>query len=394
MRLQHNTRKWTASFLIAFFLLSLGNAYSQKIDFFKGRWEKAKKKALKTDRYIFVDAYTDWCGWCKVMDKKTFTDGGVANFINDRFIPLKLDMEEGIGMQLAMKYRVNSFPTFLFFNPQGRLVYKSFGYQEPDQFMESLKEALDPGQHLQMMGVSDQLDLPFPEFYKKAFGKKKQFPDSTTVHRFLDKQEDLFSEVSWSVIHRFPTNKQVNRFLFENIEKYTELYGKQEVERKLSSISNHLFEVAVKNKDRAKLGDAIAIMVRYFPVDPHEMRLRYEVRYYERIGDWSNCVLKMNQLLELKGHEDHGEINSLAWTIYLKAEELEVIQSAISWMKPVVKTHPEYAYLDTFAALLYRNKQYKEAEKYALRAIAAGKEEGERVGETEKLLEKIRKEKP
>ena len=42
---------------------------------------------------IIIDLYTDWCGWCKVMDKNTFTDSEVVSIINKNFSPLKFNAE-------------------------------------------------------------------------------------------------------------------------------------------------------------------------------------------------------------------------------------------------------------------------------------------------------------
>jgi len=42
---------------------------------------------------LFIDVYTDWCGWCKKMDQTTFADPEMAKFINENFYPVKVDAE-------------------------------------------------------------------------------------------------------------------------------------------------------------------------------------------------------------------------------------------------------------------------------------------------------------
>lgn len=56
-------------------------------------WEEASKLNETNPKKIFVDVYTDWCGWCKVMDKKTFTDPKVAAYLKAHFYAVKLDAE-------------------------------------------------------------------------------------------------------------------------------------------------------------------------------------------------------------------------------------------------------------------------------------------------------------
>lgn len=50
-------------------------------------------KMKEEPRKVLIDTYTDWCGWCKVMDKQTFTDPTLAQYINDNFYAVKFDAE-------------------------------------------------------------------------------------------------------------------------------------------------------------------------------------------------------------------------------------------------------------------------------------------------------------
>ena len=43
---------------------------------------------------IMVDVYTDWCGWCKVMDKETYNNDNVAAYINEHYYAVKLNAEQ------------------------------------------------------------------------------------------------------------------------------------------------------------------------------------------------------------------------------------------------------------------------------------------------------------
>ena len=55
--------------------------------------EKAAALSRKEPRKIVVDVYTDWCGWCKKMDKSTFTDPAVVDYVNKNFYAVKLNAE-------------------------------------------------------------------------------------------------------------------------------------------------------------------------------------------------------------------------------------------------------------------------------------------------------------
>ena len=93
------------------------------------RWltiEEAQVLSEKEPRKIIMDVYTDWCGWCKKMDKTTFADEKVAKYVNDNFyaVKLKADSQDKVTFkgkefakgELAQAFRVTGYPTIVFFD--------------------------------------------------------------------------------------------------------------------------------------------------------------------------------------------------------------------------------------------------------------------------------------
>ena len=75
---------YTFSFLVIFSF----NSFAQELHWYS--WNEGYKKAKKENKIILLDTYTEWCGWCKVMDKDTYTVKEVKDKIADDFIPIKL----------------------------------------------------------------------------------------------------------------------------------------------------------------------------------------------------------------------------------------------------------------------------------------------------------------
>ncbi|TKC06069.1 thioredoxin family protein [Pedobacter frigoris] len=134
--------------LLAFMALLTGNLLAQGIDFSHGTWKEVLAKAKKEDKLVFVDVYTSWCGPCKKMVAEVFPLKEVGDVFNPAFVNYKIDAEKGEGIEIAKQFSVKSYPTYLFVNGDGELIYRSGGYNIPKIFLNeatiAIKEKHDP----------------------------------------------------------------------------------------------------------------------------------------------------------------------------------------------------------------------------------------------------------
>ncbi len=105
-------------------------------------WKSASNAARKANKPIMIDFYTDWCGWCKKLDKDTYSDDRVADLLKKNFVALKLNAEKN-GRQLAQRYKVQGYPTILFVNAEGQVIDRIGGYKPPRPFADDLQRILE-----------------------------------------------------------------------------------------------------------------------------------------------------------------------------------------------------------------------------------------------------------
>ena len=112
--------------------------------------EQAFAATQKEPRKIMVDVYTGWCGWCKVMDQRTFPNDKVASYVSEKFYAVKLDAEMKdtvtIGTQkyiwqngynqagVALLQGKMSFPTIVYLDEKFNMIQPVPGFQEAQQF--------------------------------------------------------------------------------------------------------------------------------------------------------------------------------------------------------------------------------------------------------------------
>lgn len=111
------------------------------IQFNSGSWNEILAQAKKENKPVFLDISASWCGYCKLMKARVFSDVEVAKFYNSTFINVSVDGEKGEGIELAKEYGVNAYPTFIFLNPNGSLAYQVSGYHNKEKFIELGKNA-------------------------------------------------------------------------------------------------------------------------------------------------------------------------------------------------------------------------------------------------------------
>ncbi|MDO5977826.1 thioredoxin family protein [Flavivirga spongiicola] len=218
------------------------NAQEHHINFLKSaKWKKVLKQSQKENKPIFVDAYTTWCGPCKVMDREVFTDKEVATFFNENFISVKMDMEKGEGIQLKLDWDIKAYPTLLYFNTKGKIIHRVVGAYGAAEFLNYSKMAVDESKmaiNLQKRFDAGERSGVFMYDYLVSLrlGYHQEL-EAKVANNYLSalSNEDLLKKENWNIIKNFMKDPSTKAFqyLVNNIEKVAKINGAEEVNTKL-----------------------------------------------------------------------------------------------------------------------------------------------------------------
>jgi thioredoxin 1 len=101
------------------------------IQFFHGTFKEALAKAKKENKQVMMDCFTTWCGPCKFLKSKVFTDKALGEYMNKNFICVAMDYENGEGPAIAQMYPVDGYPTVILMDSGGKVKNRVVGVPQP-----------------------------------------------------------------------------------------------------------------------------------------------------------------------------------------------------------------------------------------------------------------------
>ncbi|WP_292009324.1 thioredoxin fold domain-containing protein [Chryseobacterium sp.] len=303
-------------------------------------------KAKKENKIVFIDAYASWCGPCKLMEKNIFSQKSVGDYYNANFVNARFDMEKGEGRDLARKYGVRSYPTYLFLNGDGELISQNYGYMEEGLFLAmaqdinspnnkkgSLKERFangekDPEFLVNIMKLSSTSDF---EFAKKAseryFENKKKNEELTRdelgyLFFFIKSVEDpnykVFADRKAEIIKYVPedTYKQ-----FDDQMKLSKI-----IEESVDDKNNRIDEKAFLAKAEPIVGKEEA-----------QMRLNQtKLSYYEFHENYPAYETTALEYYKNPDSFDPNELLRAAWVFSNHVSNTASLKKAVEWAEKSV----------------------------------------------------------
>lgn len=330
--------------IFLFVTISISIFAQEGINFEKSSFKDILAKAKTEKKLVFLDAYASWCGPCKMMEKNIFPLKSVREFFNSNFINASIDMEKGEGRDIARKYNIYSYPTYLFLNGEGEVVLKDYGYKSETEFLDFAKEAnnpklkngsykelfakgeKDPELLLNMMRTYSDSD---PEFAKKVSeryfqGKEKQ-PLSPEEIRLLLYYIKSPEDPNYKVF--VERKDEISQMI--SPEKYREI----DSSLKISKAFEAAFDQKTGTIDEEKFFQSATPLVGKTEAE-NELN-RFKVNYYANVGNFAG--FEKAALVYYSDPEKFttDELIKAAWIFSEHVTDPQSLKKAVEWAEKV-----------------------------------------------------------
>jgi len=394
-----NIFKLSTSLLLALCFITLNiNAQQNNKDglqFTELTWDEVRAEARETEKPIFVDAYATWCGPCKKMSRDVFPQKAVGNYMNDNYISLKLDMEKGDGLEFASTYSVTAYPTLLFFNADGELQHRVTGYVDVNEFIEDAKTATDPSKAL--FGLKNKYENGKRDkatVMNYAFALRKAnmpFTDVTKQYIAKLKNDDLNDKSIQQFILAFADNVNSKSFkmLTENKNKFVDSFGGEAVSDAIRRSAMRSVSLAASNEQGITMSQIKKVLKAHGGSDAKNLTNYAYMGYNQMQENWDAYAKHANKYINTLTEKNSSTLNNIAWAFFEHVDNPKMLAKAVNWAKESVDLDCQYYNCDTYAALLYKTKDFNKAKMAAEKAIEQAKAGGDAYDETQDLLNKI-----
>jgi thiol-disulfide isomerase/thioredoxin len=269
------------------------------IHFFKGDWKSLLNAAGQQDKLIFVDVYTDWCPPCKRMEQEIFPLAEVGKIYNELFINYRLNAEQDANVKLANDYAVKAYPTYLFLDSGGYLLYRTSDYLKAVDFIAAGRIAAAKKNE---SGSLNELETRFnqgdrhPAFLKAFLEKRTSLgmdnAEILNAYMAVVSQEELRKPESLLFLssHMGSTVSNVLPILMDNIKVFDNSSQRQIADNLYNGLLYYALGTAMKEN---KLNDAGILMADIKNIRPllSEKYLpsadNLALHYYQKVKDES-----------------------------------------------------------------------------------------------------------
>ena len=347
------------------------------VDFEETGYNAALKLAKETNKIVFIDAYTSWCGPCKKLKREIFPDSTVGSFFNEHFVNLEINMEKGEGIGLSKSFNVKGYPALLFVDNQGKLLHRATGFHTVEEIIELGKAAIDPSRQLITLENKFNKGEKNPDFLYQYAQVRYDLGDDSyepVAEAYLETQPNWGEEKNLRFLFKFLSSLDSKSFdyFLKNQPRFEEKFGYEIVENKIQELVLKKIEIT----HDTLLTGVDPIFSRIYPNNAKKMSDKFKMKYYrdnEKIASFVEVATKYFK----ENDAAASELNDAAFAVFDVSDNKKELKKGLKWAEQSVKKEKSLQNMDVLIGLNYKLGKKSKALKAAKEAVEIGRKSGE-----------------
>lgn len=295
------------------------------------------KQAKSENKSVLYMMYAAWCPHCHKMRDEVFADKEVSDLLQKNFLVAAQDVELEGGRDLARKFSVSSYPTFVVLDKDGNFLYGFNGELKKPDFIAELNEAKNPEKQLPYLKKNFGND---PSDGNKALAlilalRKASLSANEVALKYLSTQKDeqLVNALNWKILANGVSEIESRPFQYvlSHQKEFASVSSEKRVARKIENIAME----ALKNP--AEKGDTIGYKKQRVLVKSIRMRKTDSLAYvydkflYEKVRDWKAYQNATIHSVDDFDAKNYSSLRNTAAVYLTEISDKEALKTAVKW---------------------------------------------------------------
>ncbi|HLA54784.1 MAG TPA: thioredoxin family protein [Flavobacterium sp.] len=337
--------------ILAFLLIISGVMQAQhSVNFREGSATEIMQLAKKENKPVFYMFYASWCAHCNKMKAEVMTDSLVADFYNKNFICAKQDMEAGPGIELRQRLNVKTYPTFVFFNTAGEVLYRITGEFKVAEFILEGQNALDPKKqftNLKTQFLADVSNADNALAYISAFRKAGMDSNANDVaKKYLATQTEaqLVSAMNWKIIANGlqDIDSREFQYVLKNQKEFAAVSSPIRVEKKIVYMVNTNLSPAVEASDTIAYFKKRPFAAAIHLAKTDSLIFNYDIRILENTKNWKAFRKATSESVPKYAWKNAAQLKEIAMAYMNNITDNKALKDAIAWAERSLELKDSY----------------------------------------------------